>query len=312
MSKNQIDPKIESLIFSSNVNKIYKSVKNGALLEEDFEDVQTVKDFINDKDRNKRTKMKNYIDVYFIGSLPQEFQIYAEKLLNLISIHFSINIRIQGELMVEKVKNKKQYKLYNLKQDLYYIVNSQYKKKKIERLQIYKENNNMITELNSGNIIEILINFKKKSSLTVLGLTAYNIFNPDIPEDTIMGFSCGDGTSVVSLTECFDNKIKDLNIRNKNAFFEMIKTSLHELPHTFGIDHCVEYHCIMNSQYVKESYKNPIYFCPICLCKLYVGLNLDLEKRFIDLYKFYSNNCMEASALWVKKRLDLWNQDKIK
>ena len=312
MSKNQIDPKIESLIFSSNVNKIYKSVKNGALLEEDFEDVQTVKDFINDKDRNKRTKMKNYIDVYFIGSLPQEFQIYAEKLLNLISIHFSINIRIQGELMVEKVKNKKQYKLYNVKQDLYYIVNSQYKKKKIERLQIYKENNNMITELNSGNIIEILINFKKKSSLTVLGLTAYNIFNPDIPEDTIMGFSCGDGTSVVSLTECFDNKIKDLNIRNKNAFFEMIKTSLHELPHTFGIDHCVEYHCIMNSQYVKESYKNPIYFCTICLCKLYVGLNLDLEKRFINLYQFYINNDMEASAKWIQNRLDLWNKDKLK
>lgn len=312
MSKNQIDPKIESLIFSSNVNKIYKSVKNGALLEEDFEEVQTVKDFINDKDRNKRTKMKNYIDVYFIGSLPQEFQIYAEKLLNLISIHFSINIRIQGELMVEKVKNKKQYKLYNLKQDLYYIVNSQYKKKKIERLQIYKENNNMITELNSGNIIEILINFKKKSSLTVLGLTAYNIFNPDIPKDTIMGFSCGDGTSVVSLTECFDNKIKDLNIRNKNAFFEMIKTSLHELPHTFGIDHCVEYHCIMNSQYVKESYKNPIYFCPICLCKLYVGLNLDLEKRFINLYQFYINNDMEASAKWIQNRLDLWNKDKLK
>ena len=312
MSKNQIDPKIESLIFSSNVNKIYKSVKNGALLEEDFEDVQTVKDFINDKDRNKRTKMKNYIDVYFIGSLPQEFQIYAEKLLNLISIHFSINIRIQGELMVEKVKNKKQYRLYNLKQDLYYIVNSQYKKKKIERLQIYKENNNMITELNSGNIIEILINFKKKSSLTVLGLTAYNIFNPDIPEDTIMGFSCGDGTSVVSLTECFDNKIKDLNIRNKNAFFEMSKTSLHELPHTFGIDHCVEYHCIMNSQYVKESYKNPIYFCPICLCKLYVGLNLDLEKRFINLYQFYINNDMEESAKWIQNRLDLWNKDKLK
>ena len=312
MSKNQIDPKIESLIFSSNVNKIYKSVKNGALLEEDFEDVQTVKDFINDKDRNKRTKMKNYIDVYFIGSLPQEFQIYAEKLLNLISIHFSINIRIQGELMVEKVKNKKQYRLYNLKQDLYYIVNSQYQKKKIERLQIYKENNNMITELNSGNIIEILINFKKKSSLTVLGLTAYNIFNPDIPEDTIMGFSCGDGTSVVSLTECFDNKIKDLNIRNKNAFFEMSKTSLHELPHTFGIDHCVEYHCIMNSQYVKESYKNPIYFCPICLCKLYVGLNLDLEKRFINLYQFYINNDMEESAKWIQNRLDLWNKDKLK
>ena len=70
----------------------------------------------------------------------------------------------------------------------------------------------------------------------------------------------------------------------------MIKTSLHELSHTFGIDHCVEFHCIMNSLYIKQSYKNPIYFCPICLCKLYIGLNLDLEKRYKDLYLFYTNN----------------------
>lgn len=312
MAKNKIDQKIESLIFSSNPNKIYKPAKNGALLEEDFEDVQTVKEFINDKERNKRTKMKNNIDVYFIGSLPKEFQIFVEKLLKLISIHFSINIRIQGELMLEKVKNKNQYRLYNINQDLYYIINTQYKKKKIERLQIYTDKNNMITELNSGNIIETLINFIKKSTLTVLGITAYNIYNPDIPDDTIMGYSCGDGTSIVSLTECFDNKIKDINIKNKNAFFEMIKTCLHELPHTFGIDHCVEYHCILNSQYVKESYKNPIYFCPICLCKLYVGLNLNLEKRFNDLYQFYINNDMEPSALWIKNRINLWNKDKIK
>ena len=256
--------------------------------------------------------MKNNIDVYFIGSLPKEFKIFVEKLLKLISIHFSINIRIQGELMMEKVKNKNQYRLYNLKQDLYYIINTQYKKNKDERLQIYTDKNNMTTELNSGNIIEILINFMKKSTLIVLGLTAYNIFNPDLPDDTIMGYSCGDGTSIVSLTECFDNKIKDINIRNKNAFFEMIKTSLHELPHTFGIDHCVEYHCIMNSQYVKESYKNPIYFCPVCLCKLYVGLNLNLEKRFNDLYKFYINNDMEPSAIWIKNRINLWHKDKIK
>ena len=214
--------------------------------------------------------------------------------------------------MLEKVKNKNQYRLYNIKQDLYYIINTQFKKKKIERLQIYTDKNNMITELNGGNIIEILINFIKKSTLTVLGITAYNIYNPDIPDDTIMGYSCGDGTSIVSLTECFDNKIKDINIKNKNAFFEMIKTCLHELPHTFGIDHCVEYHCILNSQYVKESYKNPIYFCPICLCKLYVGLNLNLEKRFNELYQFYINNDMEPSALWIKNRINLWNKDKIK
>ena len=311
MAKNQLNSKIESLIFSSNPNKIYKKIKKGAILEEDFEDVQTINDFINDKERNKRTKLRNNIDVYYIGALPQEFQTISEKLLNLISIQFSVNIRIQGELMVEKIYRKNQYKIYNLTKDIYYCINSQKNKiKKEERLQIYKENSNLIVELNSGEILDMLINFRNKSTLMILGLTAYNIFNPDIPDDTIMGFSSGDGASIVSLTECYDNKLKDVVIRNKNAFFEMVKTSLHELCHTIGIDHCVDYHCIMNSQYVKESYKNPIYFCPICLCKLYVGLNLGLEKRFNDLYQFYVNNNMEESALWIKNRINLWNKDK--
>ena len=313
MAKNQLNSKIESLIFSSNPNKIYKKIKKGAILEEDFEDVQTINDFINDKERNKKTKLRNNIDVYYIGALPQEFQTISEKLLNLISIQFSVNIRIQGELMVEKIYRKNQYKIYNLNKDLYYCINSQKNKiKKEERLQIYKENSNLIVELNSGEILDMLINFRNKSTLMILGLTAYNIFNPDIPDDTIMGFSSGDGASIVSLTECYDNKLKDVVIRNKNAFFEMVKTSLHELCHTIGIDHCVDYHCIMNSQYVKESYKNPIYFCPICLCKLYVGLNLGLEKRFNDLYQFYVNNNMEESALWIKNRINLWNKDKAK
>ena len=313
MAKNQLNSKIESLIFSSNPNKIYKKIKKGAILEEDFEDVQTINDFINDKERNKKTKLRNNIDVYYIGALPQEFQTISEKLLNLISIQFSVNIRIQGELMVEKIYRKNQYKIYNLTKDIYYCINSQKNKiKKEERLQIYKENSNLIVELNSGEILDMLINFRNKSTLMILGLTAYNIFNPDIPDDTIMGFSSGDGASIVSLTECYDNKLKDVVIRNKNAFFEMVKTSLHELCHTIGIDHCVDYHCIMNSQYVKESYKNPIYFCPICLCKLYVGLNLGLEKRFNDLYQFYVNNNMEESALWIKNRIILWNKDKAK
>ena len=311
MSKYKLISKIESLIFSSNLDKIYKKIKYGAILEEDFEDLQTVKDFINDKERNKRTKIKKYIDVYYIGEIPKDFQLIAEKLLNLISIQFSLNIRIQGELMVEKVFRKNQYKIYDLKQVIYYNINSKKNKEaKEERLQIYKEDKNLIVELDSGQILDMLVDFKKKSTLTVLGLTAYNIFNPDLPDDTIMGYSSGDGVSIVSLTECFDNKIKDINIKYKSAFFEMIKTSLHELSHSIGFDHCVEYHCIMNSQYVKESYKNPIYFCPICLCKLYLGLGLDLEKRFNDLYLFYINNDMEDSAKWIKNRINLWNKDK--
>ena len=310
MSKKELDSQLESLIYSSNPQQIYKNIKKGAILEEDYEDIQTIQDFINDKTKNKRTKLKNNIDVYYIGGIPKDLQLISENLLNLISIHFCINIRIQGELMVEKTNKNNQYRIYNLNKELFYIINCQKKQKKEERFQIYKENNNLVVELNAGDMLGMLLNFKTKSTLTVLGLTAYNIFNPDIPDDIIMGYSCGNGASVVSLTECFDNKIKNINYRNNNAFFEMVKTSLHELSHTFDIDHCVEYHCIMNSQYIKQSYKNPIYFCPICLYKLYVGLNLDLEKRYNDLYLFYTNNGMKESALWVQNRINLWNKDK--
>ena len=309
MSKNQLKPIIKSLIFSSNPNQIYKKVKKSAILQEDYEDLQTIEDFINDKDRNKRTKLKNNIDVYYIGCIPKELQMFSEQLLNIISSHFSLNIRINGELMVEKT-NKNYYRIYTLKQDLYFSINTQNKPIKEERFQVYKEKKNSILELNSGEILDMLINFKKKTTIAVLGLTAYNIFNPDLPDDVIMGYSCGNGASVVSLTECFDNKLKDIIRRNANALFEMIKTSLHELCHTFGIDHCVEYHCIMNSQYVKESYKNPIYFCPVCLSKLYLGLNLDLEKRLNELYQLYVKIGMQQSAIWIKNRIILWNNDK--
>jgi len=308
----KFDSLIQSLIFSSNPKKIYKNVKYGSILEEDYEDIQTIQDYIKEKGKNKKTKLKENIDVYYIGIIPKEFQIFSEKLLNLISIHFCVNIIIKGELIVEKNDKKNNYRIYNINKHNYYLINCQKRTKKEERFQIYKENNNnnLVIELNAGDLLKMLFNFKTKSTLTVLGLTAYNIFNPDLPDDVIMGYSCGNGTSIVSLTECFDNKLKDINYRNKNAFFEMVKTSLHELSHTFDIDHCVEFHCIMNSQYIKQSYKNPIYFCPICLSKLYLGLNLDLEKRFNDLYLFYVNNGMKESAEWVKNRIELWNKDK--
>ena len=311
MSKDQLDSHIESLIFSSNPQKIYKNVKKGAILEEDYEDIQTIQDFLNDKTKNKRTKLKNNIDVDYIGGIAKDLYVMSENFLHLISIHFCINIKIQYELMIEKINKNNQYRIFNLNKDQFYTINCQKKAKKEERFQVYKENKNLVVELNAGDMLGMLLNFKTKSTLTVLGLTAYNIFNPDIPDDIIIGYSCGNGASVVSLTECFDNKLKNINYRNNNAFFEMIKTGLHELSHSFGIDHCVEFHCIMNSLYIKQSYKNPIYFCPICLCKLYIGLNLDLEKRYKDLYLFYTNNGMKEAALWVQNRINLWNNDKL-
>ena len=106
MSKNKtkINAHMKSLIYSSNPNKIYKKVKKGEILEEDFEDLQSISDFINNKKRNKKTKSKSNIDVYYIGEIPKDLEILSEKLLKIISFHFSVNIRIMGEVTVEKMK----------------------------------------------------------------------------------------------------------------------------------------------------------------------------------------------------------------
>ena len=134
MSKKELDTRIESLIFSSNPQQIYKNIKKGAILEEDYEDIQTIQDFINDKTKNKRTKLKNNIDVYYIGGMPKDLQLISENLLNLISIHFCINVRIQGELMVEKTNKNNQYRIYNLNKELFYIIKCQKKTKKRRKI----------------------------------------------------------------------------------------------------------------------------------------------------------------------------------
>ena len=54
MSKNGLDSRIESLIFSSNPKKIYKRVKEEDILEEDYEDLQSIEDYIKDKQKIKK------------------------------------------------------------------------------------------------------------------------------------------------------------------------------------------------------------------------------------------------------------------
>ena len=94
-------------------------------------------------------------------------------------------------MIVEKINKKNQYIIYNLNIDHYYAINYQKRTKKKERFQVYEENNNSVIELNAGDMVGMLLNFKTKTTLTVLGLIVYNIFNPDIPDDIIMGYSCG-------------------------------------------------------------------------------------------------------------------------
>jgi len=48
-----------------------------------------------------------------------------------------------------------------------------------------------------------------------------------------------------------------------------IATAVHEIGHTYGIEHCIGYECLMNgSNSMEESDKQVMHLCPQCLNKL--------------------------------------------
>ena len=299
---------MRKLFLSSKPDLIYKPAKEGAVLEEDYEDFQTINIFKNDKERNKPTNKKRFCHIYYVGEIPNSFQKIIKQLFKYISSVFCIPVLFKGILKIEKKSPKLSY-LYSTNSELFYKIKTRSKKSSKQRMNIKSKNKNIIYEFDAQDIIGSLLNFFENDTLTILGITAHNIYNSEMPDDIIMGLSCGNGASIVSVTECFDMTIKEIKNREKNGFFELMKTTAHELSHTLGIDHCVEYNCLMNSQYVKESYKNPIYFCPFCLYKLYLTIKFDPLERWNNLYKFFISNDMKASADWVKKRVSLWKKD---
>ncbi|MHA1342661.1 MAG: archaemetzincin family Zn-dependent metalloprotease [Promethearchaeota archaeon] len=70
--------------------------------------------------------------------------------------------------------------------------------------------------------------------------------------------------SISRLRQSFYGKSEDYSL------FELrvLKEAIHELGHTFGLEHCKN-HCIMKfSNYLGDTDKKPPYFCENCLIKL--------------------------------------------
>ena len=67
------------------------------------------------------TKTKNYLDIIYIGGIPKDLEQMAEKLINLITSHFSINKRINGELIVEKSQRNNRYRINDLNKVFFFL-----------------------------------------------------------------------------------------------------------------------------------------------------------------------------------------------
>ncbi|CAF0744533.1 unnamed protein product [Adineta steineri] len=92
-------------------------------------------------------------------------------------------------------------------------------------------------------------------------------------------------------------------------FRRCIKVLLHEIGHLFGLNHCIYYVCLMNgANNEKEMDRQPLYLCPICLCKLHSTLQFDVQ----HLYETFADQCdkhgLEAECSWYQKRLEYIDQ----
>ena len=303
---------MEQLLRSSDPESLFQPIKSDAFLPEDYEDVQTYSKFVDSRTRYKVTQRRHTLHVYRIGKMSARYQRLSTRLVQFLRAFFVLPVVEKGELVTEphKKSRKDEYIVRPTdSKDGYYVKSQTKKRSRKTNLKAEGKNGKDVIELDAGDILGVLIHYIESDTYTIVGITSHNIYNPKYKDDIIMGLGCGSRSCVISIPECFDATIKDQTKADKNALFEMIKTASHEISHTMGIDHCVEYNCIMNSLYVKESDTKPLYFCPVCAYKLQTAVGFECEDRWKKLKKYYTMTGLLGAAKWVDKRLKQWAID---
>lgn len=65
------------------------------------------------------------------------------------------------------------------------------------------------------------------------------------------------------------------------VYFVFLQTMAHEIGHMFGIKHCQWLNCVMQgSNYLEESDRRPLDFCPICLRKTQSAVGFKIAERY--------------------------------
>ncbi len=91
-----------------------------------------------------------------------------------------------------------------------------------------------------------------------------------------------------------------------------LKVASHEVGHTFGIMHCIEYKCIMNgSNSMSESDSKPVYLCPVDLKKICWNFKINKADRFNDLKSFWAEIGFKENSEFYDWNLSLLNSQSL-
>lgn len=118
-------------------------------------------------------------------------------------------------------------------------------------------------QYNSSGLLVQLINDLPSETLKILGVTELDLFIPIFT--FLFGEAQLNGAGALVSTHRLHNPF--YGIPENQALFEnrLLKESIHELGHTFGLIHCFTLRCVMNtSTYVEEIDQKSANFCRSC------------------------------------------------
>ncbi|MCF7803125.1 MAG: archaemetzincin family Zn-dependent metalloprotease [Candidatus Marinimicrobia bacterium] len=128
------------------------------------------------------------------------------------------------------------------------------------------------SQYHSTLILAQLLKHLPDDDAKIIGITSVDLYIPVLT--FVFGESQLDGNGAVISTYRLRNEFYGLP-KDKELFLERtVKEALHELGHAFGLIHCPDYRCVMNSStYVEDIDIKEAQLCETCQTKL--GVNCE-------------------------------------
>lgn len=118
-------------------------------------------------------------------------------------------------------------------------------------------------QYHSTSVLTLLLGRSELSSSRLLGITSFDLFVPVLT--FVFGQAQVNNRAAVFSTFRLHNEFYGLPRSGEILAERCLKEALHELGHTYGLRHCLDYPCVMNSStYVEDIDLKPPDFCLPC------------------------------------------------